>query len=58
VEFQQGIALRLRKRSLVLRGLIDHAAVRPPAPAVPDRLYDLLAAHLQHTPGALASATG
>jgi 4-hydroxy-tetrahydrodipicolinate synthase len=54
-EFQQGIAIRLRKRSLVLRGLIRHDAVRPPVPEVPQRVYDLLAQHLQHTPGALPS---
>lgn len=54
-EFQQGIAIRLRKRSLVLRGLIRHDAVRPPVPEVPQPVYDLLAQHLHHTPGALPS---
>jgi 4-hydroxy-tetrahydrodipicolinate synthase len=52
-EFQQGIALGLRKHSLVLRGLIAHDAVRPPAPAVPPRMIELLAQHLRRTPGAL-----
>jgi hypothetical protein len=33
-EFQQGIALGLRKESLRLQGIIDHATVRAPAPAV------------------------
>lgn len=49
-EFQAGIALGLRKHSLVLRGLIRHAAVRPPAPPVPARMLDLLTAHLRNTP--------
>jgi 4-hydroxy-tetrahydrodipicolinate synthase len=52
-EFQRGIALGLRKHSLVLRGLIEHDAVRPPAPHAPSPLLDLLAEHLRHTPGAL-----
>jgi 4-hydroxy-tetrahydrodipicolinate synthase len=52
-EFQRGIALGLRKHSLVLRGLIEHDAVRPPAPQAPSPLLDLLAEHLRHTPGAL-----
>ena len=52
-EFQQGIALGLRKHSLVLRGLIRHDAVRPPAPTPPKRMLELLAEHLRRTPGAL-----
>ena len=52
-EFQRGIALGLRKRSLVLRGLIAHDAVRPPAPAVPPRMLELLVEHLRRTPGEL-----
>jgi 4-hydroxy-tetrahydrodipicolinate synthase len=53
VEFQRGIALGLRKHSLVLRGLIRHDAVRPPVPAIPPRMLELLAEHLRCTPGAL-----
>lgn len=49
-EFQPGVALRLRKQSLWLRGLIDHAGVRPPAPAVPERLLELVSWHLERTP--------
>jgi 4-hydroxy-tetrahydrodipicolinate synthase len=52
-EFQRGIALGLRKHSLVLRGLIRHDAVRPPATAAPPRMLELLAEHLRRTPGAL-----
>jgi len=50
-EFQAGIALGLRKRSLVLRGLIDHDAVRPPAVVPPESMLRLLAEHLRGTPG-------
>jgi 4-hydroxy-tetrahydrodipicolinate synthase len=52
-EFQRGIALGLRKRSLVLRGLIAHDAVRPPAPPAPLRMLDLLVEHLHSTPYAM-----
>jgi 4-hydroxy-tetrahydrodipicolinate synthase len=52
-EFQRGIALGLRKHSLVLRGLIAHDTVRPPAPPPPPRMIELLAEHLRRTPGAL-----
>jgi len=52
-EFQAGIALGLRKRSLVLRGLIAYDAVRPPAVVPPESMLRLLAEHLQRTPGAL-----
>ena len=49
-EFQAGIALGLRKHSLMLRGLIRYDAVRPPAPPVPPRMLDLLTDHLRRTP--------
>ncbi|GAB2669307.1 dihydrodipicolinate synthase family protein [Kribbella swartbergensis] len=51
-EFQAGIALALRKRSLVLRGLISSDAVRPPAAVPPESMLRLLAEHLRRTPGA------
>jgi 4-hydroxy-tetrahydrodipicolinate synthase len=50
-EFQAGIALALRKRSLVLRGLIAYDAVRPPAALPPESMYRLLTEHLRRTPG-------
>jgi 4-hydroxy-tetrahydrodipicolinate synthase len=50
-EFQAGIALGLRKRSLRLRGLISSDTVRPPAPAIPGRMLELLTEHLRRTPG-------
>ncbi|MFI6681028.1 dihydrodipicolinate synthase family protein [Kribbella sp. NPDC050470] len=49
-EFQAGIALALRKRSLVLRGLIAHDTVRPPAATPPETMLRLLAEHLHRTP--------
>ena len=49
-EFQAGIALGLRKRSLVLRGLISYDAVRPPAAVPPESMLRLLAEHLRRTP--------
>jgi 4-hydroxy-tetrahydrodipicolinate synthase len=60
-EFQQGIALGLRKHSLVLRGLIGHDAVRPPARVIPPRMLELLAEHLRCAPGVVlqeAAASG
>lgn len=50
-EFQAGIALGLRKRSLVRRGLIAYDAVRPPATVPPDGMLRLLDEHLRHIPG-------
>jgi 4-hydroxy-tetrahydrodipicolinate synthase len=52
-EFQAGIALSLRKHSLVQRGLIATAAVRSPAAVAPDSMLGLLGEHLRHTPHAL-----
>lgn len=53
-EAQPGIGLALRKEVLRRRGVIDEAAVRPPAPALPHRLLDLVPAHLDavHSVGA------
>lgn len=50
-EFQAGIALGLRKRSLVLRGLIAYDAVRTPSAVPPESMLRLLAEHLRRTPG-------
>ncbi|TDD23985.1 dihydrodipicolinate synthase family protein [Kribbella turkmenica] len=50
-EFQAAIALGLRKRSLVLRGLIAYDAVRPPAAVPPASMLRLLEEHLRRTPG-------
>ncbi|TCO40192.1 4-hydroxy-tetrahydrodipicolinate synthase [Kribbella antiqua] len=52
-EFQAVIALGLRKRSLVLRGLISYDAVRAPGAVPPESMLRLLAEHLRRTPGAL-----
>ena len=52
-EFQAGIALALRKHSLVHRGLIAAPAVRPPGRPAPEPLLGLLHAHLRRTPHAL-----
>ena len=49
-EFQPGIALRLRKESLRLRGVIDEAVVRAPAPPVGEAVLDVLHRHLAATP--------
>jgi len=45
-EAQPRIGLALRKEIMRRRGLLDDAAVRPPAPGVPPRLLDLMTAHL------------
>jgi 4-hydroxy-tetrahydrodipicolinate synthase len=47
-EFQRGVALAIRKECLRHRGLIDEAAVRPPAAALPPAFAVQLAAHLDH----------
>ncbi len=50
-EFQAGIALGLRKHSLVLRGLIAADAVRAPGAVPPPAMLRLLVEHLRRTPG-------
>ncbi|GAA1576190.1 dihydrodipicolinate synthase family protein [Kribbella sancticallisti] len=50
-EFQAGIALGLRKHSLLLRGLIESDAVRAPGAVPPAAMLSLLAEHLRQTPG-------
>lgn len=50
-EFQAGIALGLRKHSLVLRGLISSDAVRTPGAVPPPAMLRLLVEHLSRTPG-------
>jgi 4-hydroxy-tetrahydrodipicolinate synthase len=57
-EFQAGIALALRKHSLVHRGLIATPAVRPPAAPAPEPLLDVLLEHLRRTPYALPDRVG
>jgi 4-hydroxy-tetrahydrodipicolinate synthase len=47
-EFQRGVALAIRKEALCRRGLIDDAAVRPPAAALPAVFAVQLGAHLDH----------
>ena len=49
-EGQPRIGLALRKEILRRRGAITHAAVRPPAAAVPAALLPQLERHLEHTP--------
>lgn len=49
-EFQQGIALAIRKESLHQRGVLADASVRAPAKPMPDALRGVLAAHLARTP--------
>ena len=49
-EAQQGLALALRKMLMHHRGVLDHPAVRSPAPAMPDGLMPLLAQHLATVP--------
>lgn len=51
-EQQPGIGLAIRKECLRRRGLIPEAAVRPPAPALPDALRDQLERHLEVLAGA------
>jgi 4-hydroxy-tetrahydrodipicolinate synthase len=46
-EGQAGIGLGLRKELLRRRGVLGHAAVRPPAPAAPGALLPLLGQHLE-----------
>ena len=50
-EFQAGIALGLRKHSLVRRGLIAYDAVRAPAAVPPPSMLRLLVERLRNTPG-------
>ena len=45
-EGQPGVGLALRKEILRRRGIIADASVRPPAPALPRELADLIDAHL------------
>jgi len=46
-EAQPGIGLALRKEALRLRGVFDEAAVRPPAPGVPEALRNTMRQHLE-----------
>jgi 4-hydroxy-tetrahydrodipicolinate synthase len=50
-EFQSGIALGLRKHSLVRRGLITSDAVRTPGAVPPPEMIRVLVQHLARTPG-------
>jgi 4-hydroxy-tetrahydrodipicolinate synthase len=50
-EFQAGIALGLRKHSLVRRGLIASDAVRTPGAVPPPSMLKVLNQHLARTPG-------
>jgi 4-hydroxy-tetrahydrodipicolinate synthase len=50
-EFQSGIALDLRKHSLVRRGLIASDAVRTPGAVPPSSMLKVLVQHLARTPG-------
>lgn len=50
-EFQSGIALGLRKHSLVRRGLIASDTVRTPGAVPPPSMLKLLSRHLARTPG-------
>lgn len=49
-EAQPGIGLALRKEILRRRGILADAAVRPPAPAVPEVLLRLIDDHLNAVP--------
>jgi 4-hydroxy-tetrahydrodipicolinate synthase len=49
-EAQAGPALALRKMLMHRRGVLDHPAVRPPAPAMPGHLMPLLEQHLATVP--------
>jgi 4-hydroxy-tetrahydrodipicolinate synthase len=51
-EQQPGIGLALRKACLQRRGLVDGAAVRPPAPGAPPALLEQLARHVDALAGA------
>lgn len=51
-EGQAGIQLALRKMLLHRRGVLDHPAVRPPAPSMPEHLVPLLDQHLAAVPSA------
>lgn len=46
IEQQPGIGLAIRKACLQQRGLLDGAAVRPPAPGMPARLREQMMRHL------------
>jgi 4-hydroxy-tetrahydrodipicolinate synthase len=54
-EAQPGIGLALRKEILRRRGVLADAAVRPPAPPVPQYLLDLVDAHLAAVPAEVVS---
>lgn len=56
-EGQIGIALALRKMLLHRRGVLDHPAVRPPAPTMPEDLMPLLEQHLASIPQVLAACS-
>jgi 4-hydroxy-tetrahydrodipicolinate synthase len=47
-EQQARIALAIRKECLKVRGLIDNAAVRPPAVSLPDALREQLVRHMAY----------
>lgn len=51
-EAQPGIGLALRKEALRRRGIFSEAAVRPPAPAMPEALHPILTMHLHAYEGA------
>lgn len=55
-EAQQGISLAVRKSCLQARGLIDHAAARPPAAPLPPSLAELVKAHVAAADSLLAAA--
>lgn len=59
-EAQVGIALAIRKMLLHRRGVLDHPAVRPPAPRMPPLLLPLLERHLAavHVPATVAETEG
>ena len=53
-EAQPGIGLALRKEALRRRGIFAEAAVRPPAPPMPEALHRILTMHLDVYEGANA----
>jgi len=53
-EAQPGIGLALRKEALRRRGVFAEAAVRPPAPPMPEALHRILTMHLDVYEGANA----